>query len=67
MHTMRIYYRPDQYPDWALWREFSQKFFMIGKAGAIDSNGVPRLTMSSGEPSGATRCTGPDSGESRIQ
>lgn len=38
---MRIYYKPDQYPAWTLWREFIGKFYMIGKAGAIDSTGVP--------------------------
>jgi hypothetical protein len=41
MHTMRIYFKPDQYPEWTLWREFIGKFDMIGQAGAIDSNGVP--------------------------
>jgi hypothetical protein len=41
MHTMRIHYRPDQYPDWTLWREFIQKFDMIGKPGAIAESGVP--------------------------
>lgn len=41
MHTMRIYYRPDQYPNWILWREFTQKFDMIGKPGALDQNGMP--------------------------
>lgn len=41
MHTMRVYYRPDQYPSWILWREFAQKFDMIGKPGAIDMAGLP--------------------------
>lgn len=41
MHTLKIYYRPDNYPDWTLWREFSQVFDMIGKPGAIDAGGNP--------------------------
>jgi hypothetical protein len=41
MHTLKIFYRPDEYPDWVLWREFNQKFFMIGVAGAIDAGGNP--------------------------
>ena len=38
---MKIFYKPDQYPEWIAWREFNQKFFMIGTAGSIDQNGVP--------------------------
>lgn len=36
-----MFYRPDDYPQWTLWREFNQKFFMIGKAGSIDAGGNP--------------------------
>jgi hypothetical protein len=45
MHTLRIYYRPDNYPEWTLWREFTQKFFMIGEAGAIDGGGNPTARL----------------------
>lgn len=41
MHTLRIYYKPDQYPEWTLWREFINKFDMIGRGGDIGPNGVP--------------------------
>jgi hypothetical protein len=43
MHTMKVFYRPDQYPSWILWREFNQKFEMIGMPGAIGMNGVPSV------------------------
>lgn len=41
MHTLKLYYRPDNYPSWLPWQEFVQKFSMIGKAGALDFGGVP--------------------------
>lgn len=41
MHTMKVYYRPDNYPDWIPWRTFTQEFDLIGKAQALDSGGVP--------------------------
>jgi hypothetical protein len=41
MHTLKIFYRPDQYPQWVPWREFTQKFDVIGQVGAIDAGGVP--------------------------
>jgi hypothetical protein len=41
MHTLQVFYKPDQYPSWVMWREFSQKFDLIGKAGAIDAGGIP--------------------------
>ena len=33
MHDLRIHYRPDNYPHWTLWREFIDKFTMIGERG----------------------------------
>lgn len=57
MHTLKVYYRPDQYPTWILWRDFSYKFTMIGKPGSIDSTGVPTASagfaprVSLGKPS----------------
>lgn len=41
MHSLTVYYRPDNYPDWVLWRKFEQEFFLIGKASAIDLGGIP--------------------------
>jgi hypothetical protein len=41
MHTLKVFYRPDNYPEWVPWKEFSQKFFNIGKPGAINRGGVP--------------------------
>jgi hypothetical protein len=41
MHTIKIFYRPDQYPSWVFWKEFSQRFDLIGRAGSIDAGGVP--------------------------
>jgi hypothetical protein len=41
MHTLKTFYRPDDYPHWLPWQEFIQKFEMIGKAGDIDAGGIP--------------------------
>jgi len=41
MHTLKTYYRPDDFPHWIPWKEFNQKFDMIGTAGQIDSGGKP--------------------------
>lgn len=41
MHTLSISYRPDNYPDWLPWREFSDQFSMIGDASALGIGGLP--------------------------
>lgn len=41
MHDLIIYYRPDNYPYWTLWRDFTNKFDMVGEPGAIDAGGNP--------------------------
>jgi hypothetical protein len=42
MNSLDIYYRPDNYPEWIPWRQFSSDDLkMIGKPGAIDGGGVP--------------------------
>jgi hypothetical protein len=41
MHTLKVFYRPDGYPDWVLWREFSQVLDMIGKPSQLDIAGIP--------------------------
>lgn len=44
MKSLQIYYRPDDYPDWILWKEFSQqKFPMIGTPSALDAGGNPTV------------------------
>lgn len=41
MHTLTISYKPDNYPFWVPWREFSQRFDLIGKKGALGAGGIP--------------------------
>lgn len=41
MHTLTVYYRPDNYPHWIFWKKFVQKFDLIGKASALDVGGIP--------------------------
>jgi hypothetical protein len=41
MHTLKVSYRPDNYPDWVPWREFSQEFTIIGIASALGLGGAP--------------------------
>ena len=39
---LTIHYKPDNYPYWVLWREFSsQEIQMIGRPSQIDLGGVP--------------------------
>lgn len=41
MHTLTISYRPDNYPEWLPWRDFTGEFTLIGKGGALGVGGVP--------------------------
>ena len=41
MHTLKVYYRPDNYPEWILWKEFSGKFNLIGNASSLGVGGLP--------------------------
>ncbi len=41
MHTLKIFYRPDNYPNWVPWREFSQVFSSIGDASMLGTGGLP--------------------------
>lgn len=43
MHILRVYYKPDDYPYWVLWREFSQELKMIGKPSALGNGGIPTV------------------------
>jgi len=41
MASMTVYYRPDNYPEWLLWKDFPDGFDIIGQKGAIDMGGNP--------------------------
>jgi|SRR5262245_35010828 len=41
MHSLKIYYRPDNYPDWVLWKEFPDRFSLIGRAQALGVGAMP--------------------------
>lgn len=41
MHTLKVFYRPDDYPQWLTWKEFVQQFEMVGRPGDLDSGGKP--------------------------
>ena len=41
MHTLSVFYRPDNYPSWIPWRTFTQEFTIIGTEDALDIGGVP--------------------------
>lgn len=41
MHTLYVYYRPDNYPEWVFWRKFEERFTLIGRASALDAGGLP--------------------------
>ena len=60
MHSLKIFYRPDDYPDWVFWRDFEDTFKLIGQAQALDGGGVPSARagfvprLSLGKPQDAT-------------
>ena len=41
METLKVFYRPDDYPTWLPWQEFTQQFTLIGNPGQIDLGGIP--------------------------
>ena len=41
MHTLTVFYHPDNYPEWLLWKDFPTGINQIGQKGAIDAGGVP--------------------------
>jgi len=56
-HSIKVSYRPDNYPEWIPWREFDARHLgLIGRAGAIDNGGLPtaragfRPRLSFGKP-----------------
>jgi hypothetical protein len=66
MHTLKIDYRPDNYPDWIPWREFSELLSSIGKPSKIGIGGLPsakpgfypRLSFGKPPSDGDTQQTG---------
>lgn len=41
---MTVFYRPDNYPDWILWRDFPpDSFGMIGQPSSLDAGGNPTI------------------------
>lgn len=59
MHTLQVAYRPDGYPDWVPWKEFSQWIDLIGKPSLLNVAGIPTaragfaVRVSLGKPSDA--------------
>lgn len=41
MHSLKVYYRPDNYPEWVPWKEFHDQFSMIGDAGSLGTGALP--------------------------
>ena len=41
MHSLTVYYRPDNYPDWIFWKDFPNRFSLIGVSQALGPGGVP--------------------------
>ena len=41
VHSLTVYYRPDNYPDWIFWKEFPNRFSLIGMKQALGAGGVP--------------------------
>jgi hypothetical protein len=42
MHSLEVYFRPDNFPDWVLWKEYpSGSFTLIGKSSALGAGGIP--------------------------
>jgi hypothetical protein len=40
-HSLTVYYRPDNYPDWIQWKDFPDRFSIIGRSQALDSGAIP--------------------------
>jgi len=41
MHTLKITYRPDNYPNWLPWIDFEDQFVPIGDPGSLGTAGLP--------------------------
>jgi hypothetical protein len=40
--ALTVYYRPDDSPEWLLWKKFDpERFGIIGKSGALGKGGLP--------------------------
>jgi len=40
-HSLTVYYRPDNYPDWVCWKTFPDKFSLIGNPQGLGIGGLP--------------------------
>jgi hypothetical protein len=40
-HSLTVYFRPDSYPDWVLWKDFPDKFSLIGDPQGVGIGGLP--------------------------
>jgi hypothetical protein len=66
MHTLKIAYRPDNYPDWVEWREFSEILSVIEEPSRLGTGGLPqaragffpRLSFGKPQDGGDVRETG---------
>jgi len=41
MHTLEVFYRPDNYPEWIPWKKFVDRFNLIGDASDLGIGGLP--------------------------
>lgn len=41
MHSLKVYFRPDNYPDWVLWKDFPDSFSLIGQPQGLQAGGLP--------------------------
>jgi hypothetical protein len=41
MTTLKVFFKPDNYPDWVFWKRFDDVFQMIGQPGELDIAGLP--------------------------
>jgi hypothetical protein len=40
-HSLKVSYKPDNYPDWVSWKEFPDKFSIIGRSQALGTGAIP--------------------------
>jgi hypothetical protein len=41
MHSLKVYYRPDRYPEWIFWKQFTDRFSLIGHPQSLQAGGLP--------------------------
>jgi hypothetical protein len=40
-HSLSLFYRPDNYPSWVPWKEFPDRFSIIGRSQALKTGAMP--------------------------